>query len=183
MPSFTNSIVTSAIVPEGTHLCKVSKAVKKVSKSSNEMIVLGLELPDQRRLKAWLVFTPKMSWYIVSFCESAELGRPNDKDAEIILEPKHCLNRYCYVLVKHEEDDGGELRAKVTRFLTREEALERNPDLLRIRIEPQTRVELPRVQPVTAGPTEFGKPIGASTGPARAPHDPDLDAEPDDLPF
>jgi hypothetical protein len=169
MPTFTNSIVSSAIVPEGAHLCKVSKAVKKVSKSNNEMIVLQLEIPDARKLKAWLVFTPKMGWFINSFCESAELTRPRDEDAEILLEPKHCLGRYCYVSVKHEEDENGEPRAKVTRFLTREEAITRNPELQKIQRHPQSPVELPVVQPISA--------------PARPPRNPDLDAEPDDIPF
>ena len=183
MPVFTNSIISSAIVPEGAHLCKVSKAIKKVSKSNNDMIVLQLEIPDGRRLKCWLVFTDKMHWYINNFCDSAELIRPPEKDAEILLEPKHCLGRYCYPVVKHEEDDQGEPRAKVARFLTREEALKRNPELQRIGLHPQAPLELPRMEPFKAGPTEFGKPGGSNTGPSRPPADPDLDAEPDDIPF
>ena len=170
-------------MPEGAHLCKVSKAIKKVSKSNNEMIVLQLEIPDGRRVKCWLVFTNKMHWYINNFCDSAELVRPPEKDAEILLEPRHCEKRYCYAVVKHEEGEEGEPRAKVARFLTRDEALKRNPELQRIQIHPQAPLELPRVQPITAGPTEFGKPAGTVVGPARPLHDPDLDAEPDDIPF
>jgi hypothetical protein len=124
-----------------------------------------------RVLEAVLVFHPKSAWVIQDFCRSSGLELPA-QEADINLNPEDCLRRICYAELVHERGRDGRTRLAVERYLTRKEALERNPGL--------AKVKAPADAPASKKLDRAG--IGLSV-PAATGANRDLDAEPDDIPF
>jgi hypothetical protein len=180
MPTFKRTEEESNLLPEGVYAAQVDDCSELMSKQGNLMYKLELAvLPKRRRIYTYLVFSEKAQWQVTSFCKSAGLEMPDDKDAEIALSEVDCLRRIVYVVVAHEEGTDGVDRAKVVRFLTREAAIKRTPAL--------QMVPLPRNAPppkklkAAAGDklpeTQLPVPAAVAAG------DEVLDAEPDDIPF
>jgi hypothetical protein len=180
MPTFRRTEEESNLLPEGIYAAQVDDCSELTSKRGNTMYKLELAvLPKRRRLFSYLVFSEKAEWQVTSFCKSAGLEMPDDKDAEISLSEVDCLRRIVYVVVAYEEGTDGLERPKVARFLTRDAALKRNPSL---ELVPLPRnVPPPKKLKAAAGgkppETKLPVPVPVSAG------DEALDAEPDDIPF
>jgi hypothetical protein len=128
-------------IPAGVHLGKVVKATEKTSANGNQMISMTIELPppDRQRIGCVLTFVGAAKPVINAFCASAGLPGPTAPDIQVELSAYHCLGRYLYFKVEQDEDGG----PKITRFITREQALAINPKLAGVAIQPQAPVTLP----------------------------------------
>jgi hypothetical protein len=139
MPRFTNPPPLPPQISDGVHVCKVLKARAGVSSNGNETLIMRLGTPSGERITSVLTFVERASRVISCFCDSAELTRPDGKEQQFELTPKDVTDRYLYVVVSSEPDpDTGDPVPRVVRFLTRTEALRRNPELEKIRLQPQS---------------------------------------------
>ena len=96
------------------------------------------------RLGAFLPFEAARL-VINTFCKSANLQRRPGDGVEVEPSAEHCRGTYLYAAIVY---DGGDLSSDpiphVSRFLTREQALIKNPDLARITLQSEG-VSLPVV--------------------------------------
>jgi hypothetical protein len=147
VPRFLTKLSPSSVIPDGVYVVKVTKATEKVSERGNEMIVMTLSLPDGRSLSCILTFVEAARLVINAFCSSADLVKPLKDEIEVELTARHCLGRYLYITVVN---DAGEVTddpaPHVSRFLTREQALTKNPALAQIKLEPQEPLVLPVIR-------------------------------------
>jgi hypothetical protein len=144
MPTFSTLAPQPSPVPPGVHLGKIVKAVEKMSERGNPMIVMTIELPPpgSQRLPCVLTFCEQARRPIDAFCSSAGLIRPLEPDIEVELRSSHCLGRYLYFKVELDEDGG----PKIVRFIDRDVAVQLNPALGAIAIQPRAPVTLPVVR-------------------------------------
>ncbi len=143
MPTFKRAELNISVVPNGTYLAKVVEARERTLSNGNAMITMKLQLADAATLPCILTFVEKARAAITAFCQSADLVLPADKDADINLTAADCLGRYLYVTVVNEDDgQGGDPYPKIVRFLTREAALIKNPQLARIVLREQLPLKL-----------------------------------------
>jgi hypothetical protein len=120
-------------------MCKVLKARDGVSPAGNEALIMRLGFPGGERITSVLSFVKNASRVIACFCDSAELIRPEGGTGEFELTSADVAGRYLYVVVTSEPDqDTSEPVPRVVRFLTRSEAIRRNPALEKVRIQPQS---------------------------------------------
>jgi hypothetical protein len=155
----------------GFYAFRVIRAESKVSQSGNDMFKLVLQdVEGSGTINCFIVLIPKMAYQLLDFCEAANLQLPEDDEAELVLERSHFEGRYVYGQVIEEEDTE---RTSVKRILCREDALKKAPRLAAVTVPENSLLVIPVVRPGSLPP-----PIR----PAK-PKDPDLDGEPDDIPF
>jgi hypothetical protein len=111
------------------------------------MIVMTLCLPDGRSLECVLTFVEAARPVINAFCESANLERPLGDGVEVELSAEHCRGRYlCAAIVNDGGDPSSDPMRRVSRFLSHEAALIKNPELAKITLHPQPPIVLPVVR-------------------------------------
>jgi hypothetical protein len=145
MPSINKLSPQRSPIGHGVYVAKVIAAKEKISENGSYMLVMKLMIPDGRTIGSVLTFVPAAQPVINAFCYSADLRKPANPDVAVDLNASHCLGRYLYITVKTDNQPG--TQPKVTRFLTREEALAINPELTKLTLKEQTPLELPRTQP------------------------------------
>jgi hypothetical protein len=91
---------------------------------------------------------------------------------DINIYPNDCLLRVCYAELAHELGKDGKTRLSVERYIVRQEALELNPTL--------ARVKVPSNAPASK---KLQKTNNSSAAATTTTADPDLKVEPDDIPF
>jgi hypothetical protein len=139
MPRFINPSPLPPQISDGIHLAKVLKAKSGVSANGNETLVMRLGFPGGERITSVLTFVPAAARVIACFCDSAELIRPEGDTQEFELTADDVRDRYLYVLITSEPDsDTGELAPRVSRFLTRSEAVRHNPAIAEIKLQPKS---------------------------------------------
>jgi hypothetical protein len=148
MPRFLTNVQAGAAIPDGVYVCKVTKAVEKVSERGNAMISMTLSLADGRSLPCILTFVEAARPVINAFCSSAELAKPLEHGIEVELTAHHCLGRYLYVVITNISDPASDPIPRISRFITREQALIKNPALAQIKLSPQ---EPRTLKPITGG--------------------------------
>jgi hypothetical protein len=103
------------------------------------MIAMRLQLPTGQSLPCCLTFVDKARAAINGFFDSVGFIRPKEKDIEVNLTATDCVGRYLYVSIINEDDgQAGDPFPKIVRFLTREAALLRNPELAKITLREQS---------------------------------------------
>jgi hypothetical protein len=147
MPSFTTLPPRRPPIPAGVHVVKIIAAKEKLSEAGKDMIVMKLMVPDGRTIGSVLTFCEAARPVISAFCGSAGLRTPAEADIAVDLTASHCLGRYLYIVVSVETDGQTGTQPKVTRFLTREEALAINPELAKVQLREQQPLELQRTKP------------------------------------
>ena len=105
MPTFTTLSLLPDI-PAGVHLGKIVKATERISERGNPMIVMTIELPppDRQRLPCTITFVPAARALVNAFCSSAGLIKPSEPNISVEPTARHCLNRYLYFRLEHDED-------------------------------------------------------------------------------
>jgi hypothetical protein len=131
----------------GVYLAKITAAKDRVSANGNPMLVMRLSLPGKVEIPCVITFVEAARRLVNAFCDSAQLIKPDSPDVEVELCAKHCAGRWIYVVVSADPNDGESL-PKVVRFLTREQAISRNPSLAEI-----TPFQAPLVLSVAASKT------------------------------
>jgi hypothetical protein len=149
MPTFKTNKTMAPVIPDGCYLAKVISAKEKLSANGNEMIVMQLQLAGAGIIPCILTFVDRAKAAINAFCASAELIRPKVNNVEVNLTANDCLGRYLYVTIFNEHDgEGGDPYPKIVRFLTRQAALIKNPQLSKIKLrEPQLPRQLKVITP------------------------------------
>ena len=138
MPRFTNAEPIHPQIADGVHLAKVLSARTSISPAGNETLIMRLGFPGGERITSTLTFVPQAARVISCFCDAAELIRPEGGSGEFDLTVSDVVGRYLYVQVTSEPDpDTGDLVPRVSRFLTRGEAIRRNPIIAEIKLQPQ----------------------------------------------
>jgi len=149
MPSFETTSPRPPPIPNGIYVAKIVSAKEKVSEANNSMIVMKLMLPDGQTIASTLTFVPNAKVVINAFCESCELIKPAERDVSVELPASVLIDRYCYITITNDADEEGNLSSHVTRFLTRAEALIKNPALAKITVREQPQI---RLSPATENP-------------------------------
>jgi hypothetical protein len=158
MPTFKRQPRTAHIAP-GYYLARVVAAEARLAETSgNPLIKLSLTVwPGSHRITTRLTFVPAALWMIEAFCDSAGLLLPDAIGSNVNLTADDCLGRYCYAWIKDREVDE-DTYSTVHRFLTRENALKKNPELAKIPLPKDAPA--PRKLASTA-PAKTAKPAAA----------------------
>lgn len=146
MPRFRDNPPPEAI-SNGVYAAKVLTAKTGISARGNEYLTMRLELcPSKERISSTLTFVAGADTVISCFCSSIGLLRPA-RGAEYDLTPTDVIGRHLYIIISSEPDpDTGDLVAHVVRFVTRDDAIRRNPAISEIQLQPQEPL---RLKPVT----------------------------------
>jgi hypothetical protein len=134
--------------PDGVHLFRVSKVVEKTSERTGyPLLVMTLENPAGQRITSVLTFCEAARFVISALCRSAELILPEDPDADVVLEAHHLEGRYLYgAVVSSAGDLLSDPEPRVARFLTREQAIQKNPPIAQVPLRNLPPVTLPAVR-------------------------------------
>jgi hypothetical protein len=147
--------VTSAMPPPapkpGVHVARIIRAKEKFSENGNPVLRMTARFPDLSELSFAITFVERAAKLIQFFCRSCELELPNGDGIEVEISPADVLGRLFYLSVEL----GGEGIPKITKFLSRAEALAINPALEKIALKPQAAITLPVVRKSPA-PTASG---------------------------
>jgi hypothetical protein len=143
MPRFSTLPPQQPPIAPGIYIGKIISATERISENGNNLISMRIMFPDGQSLPCCLTFVPQARAAINAFCDSAGLIKPSDADAEVELTAAHCKGRYIYVVVSNNPESNDDCSPRITRFLTRESALEANPALGKITLQQQEPVKLP----------------------------------------
>jgi hypothetical protein len=138
MPKFKTYRPGATPIRDGTYVAKVIQAKERLSENGNEMIVMQLQLSSGELLDCILTFVEAARPVINAFCRSAQLELPANQDVEMELIAADCLGRYLYVQITNDtsQSDSDPI-PRLTRFLTRETALLKNPALAKVTLRTQ----------------------------------------------
>lgn len=132
--------ITASLPPPtpnlGVHVARIVKAREKVSDAGNAMLVMVARFADLSELGFVVTFVPKAARLVGFFCRSCDLELPKGDGIEVEIRPGDVLGRIFYPVVELD-GEGLEAVAKITRFLSRAEALAANPKLAEIQLQPQ----------------------------------------------
>jgi hypothetical protein len=142
MPKFATLPPQQTPIAPGVYIGKIVSATEKVSEAGNDLISMRVMFPEGQSLACCLTFVPQARPVINAFCDSAELTKPAAADIEVELTSAHCKGRYIYVVVSNDLESNGEAAPRITQFLTREAALQANPALEKIALQPHEPVQL-----------------------------------------
>jgi hypothetical protein len=180
MARFKYDPKTYSVLESGIHIAQVIAGKNGITKGNDNdpeqypmMMLTVSTVPVKRRLFYHLIFGGRGFFTVRDFCASAELELPEEEEGpeELSLPIEDCLNRIVYALVRQEEDNGGILRARVKRLLSRDQALNRNPDLEVIPLPPDVPAPK-RVAMVPASPINIvAEPPAESATGASNDHD------------
>jgi hypothetical protein len=141
--------ITAALPPPGpkpgVHVARVVKARERVSDAGNSMLLMTARFPDQTELGFVITFVEKAAKLIAYFARSAELILPEGEGVEVEILPTDVEGRLFYPVVELD-GEGLEAVPKITKFLSRAEALAINPALEKIALQPQAAIQLPAVK-------------------------------------
>jgi hypothetical protein len=133
---FTTASVAPTVPIPGVHVARISKAKEKTSQNGNAMLVMSARFVGGEELSFVTTFVEKAAKLVTYFCRSAELELPKEDGVEVELRAEDVLGRYFYPVVELD-GDGLEAVPKITRVLSRAEALARSPLLAKVRLESQ----------------------------------------------
>jgi hypothetical protein len=148
MPRFSLAKLNHNPPPDGVHLFKVTKVVERVSERTGfPLLVMTLETPDARRITSVLTFCEQAKGVITAVCRSAGLILPDDPDADVQLEAHHLEGRYIYATVISSPGDLlSDPEPRVVRFLSREQAIQKNPAIAEVPLRILPTIALPTVR-------------------------------------
>jgi hypothetical protein len=146
MARFTTVSLAPPAPPPGVNVAKVVKAREKTSEAGNTVLLMTAKFPQGEELSFALTFTEATRKVVTYFCRSLELELPKDEGIEIEVKPSDVEGRYFYPVVELD-GQGFEAVPRITRFLSRSEALATRPELAGVVLQPQA----PRVLGPVAG--------------------------------
>jgi hypothetical protein len=133
--------VTASLPPPapqpGVHVARIVKAKERTSENGNPMLVMTAKFVDSAELGFVITFVPKAAKLVAYFCQSCDLILPEGDGVEVEIRPEDVEGRIFYPIVELD-GDGLEATPRVTRFLSRAEALSVNPKLAEIRVQEQS---------------------------------------------
>jgi hypothetical protein len=129
--------VTAALPPPapgpGAHVARIVRAKEKVSENGNSMLVMTAKFLDHSELGFIITFVPKAAKLVGFFCRSCGLELPEGAGVEVEIRSEDVEGRVFYPVVELD-GDGLEAIPKITRFLSRSEALAINSSIATIRV-------------------------------------------------
>jgi hypothetical protein len=147
MPRFSPAKVEHNLPQDGVHIFKVTKVLEKVSERTGyPMLIMTLETPDAKRISSTLTFCEAAKYVISACCKSAGLILPADPNTEVEAGPQHLLGKYLYTtVVSNPSELLDDPEPRVARFLTREQAIQKNPKIAEIPLRDWPEIVLPAV--------------------------------------
>jgi hypothetical protein len=140
--------VTASLPPPppkpGVHVARIIRAREKVSENGNPVLRMTARFPDHTELDFAITFVERASKLVGFFCRSCGLELPKGEGVEVEIRPTDVEGRIFYPAVELD-GEGLESVPRITKFLSRAEALAINPALAEIRIQEQQPVALPVV--------------------------------------
>jgi hypothetical protein len=136
MARFTTTSLAPPPPSAGVHVAKIIRARERTSEAGNTMLVMQAQFSAGEQLGFIITFVPRAAKLVGYFCRSTELELPTDQGVEVEIKPSDVLGRYFYPLVELE-GEGVEAVPKITRFLSRSEALAARPELAGVQLHPQ----------------------------------------------
>jgi hypothetical protein len=100
------------------------------------MLLMTAQFPGGEQLSFAITFVEKAAKLVGYFCRSIELVLPKDAGVEVEIKPADVEGRYFYPVVEYD-GEGLEAVAKITRLLSRAEAIAANPKLAGVQLQPQ----------------------------------------------
>jgi hypothetical protein len=128
----------------GVHIARITQAREKVSEAGNPMLVMTAKFVDSAELGFVITFVPKAAKLVAYFCKSCDLILPEGEGVEVEILPRHVEGRIFYPVVELD-GDGLEAVPRITRFLSRSEALAINSAIATVRVN-QEPAELSAVR-------------------------------------
>jgi hypothetical protein len=119
----------------GVHIARIAEVKEKVSEAGNVVWSLLAKFPDRSELKFYVTFadSDKSRRLVVFFLKSLGLVLPEAPGSQIDLSPNDAKDRLFYCAIELDSDGA----PKITKFLSREEALAMNPAISRVAVAPQ----------------------------------------------
>src|ERR1700756_1535952 len=131
---YTSSNSNNNLLPAGIYMLQVINCSETVSTNGSDMFRLKLTtIPHDRYIYDFLVFNPNSFWVISDFCRSGGLELPA-QETDLDIYPNDCMLRVCHAELVHELGRDDKTRLSVKRYIARQEALDLNPDLARIKV-------------------------------------------------
>jgi hypothetical protein len=134
MARFTTTSLTAPAPPPGVHVAKIIRAKEKLSEAGNTVLLLQAQFPGGEELSFAITFVERAAKLVAYFCRSIDLELPHGEGFEVEIKPADVLGRYFYPLVEADADG----TPRITRFLSRSEALAARPELAGVQLQPQT---------------------------------------------
>lgn len=147
MARFTTTSLAPTAPQPGVHVARITKAREKLSEAGNTVLVMQARFPGGEELSFAITFVERAAKLVGYFCRSTGLELPEDAGVEVEIKPADVLGRYFYPVVELD-GTGAEAVPKITRFLSRSEAIAARPELARIALQPQNPLAL---KPITGG--------------------------------
>lgn len=144
---FTTTSLAAPSPQPGIHVAKIIKAREKQSDAGNTILAMTAQFPGGEQLAFAITFVERAAKLVGYFCRSIELELPKGDGIEVEIRPADVLGRYFFPVVELD-GEGLEAVPKITRFLSRAEALAARPELDQIRIQSQSPKSL---RPVKGG--------------------------------
>lgn len=145
MARFVTASLPPAAPRPGVHVARIIRAKEKTSENGNPVLRMTARFPDQTELSFAVTFVPNAAKLVGFFCRSCELELPKGDGVEVEISPADVQGRIFYPVVELD-GEGLEASPKITRFLSRSEALAINPALGKIALQPQQPIVLPIVR-------------------------------------
>jgi hypothetical protein len=136
MARFTIAALAAPAPQPGVHVAKIIRAKEKESEAGNSMLVMQAQFPAGEQLTFVITFVPEAARLVGYFCRSIELDLPINEGVEVEIRPADVLGRYFYPVVELD-GDGVEAIPKITRFLSRTEAIAARPEIAGVQLQPQ----------------------------------------------
>jgi hypothetical protein len=121
----------------GIHAARIVKATEKTSEAGNTVLRMTARFSDLSELSFAITFVERAAKLIGFFCRSCDLELPQVQGVEVEIRPEDVTGRIFYPLVEMD-GDGLEAIPKITRFLSRSEAIAANPAITELKIQPQS---------------------------------------------
>ena len=146
MARFTTAPLSPPAPPVGVHIARVTKARERISEAGNTVLLMTAQFPQGEQLGFAITFVEQAVKLIGYFCRSAELELPKEAGVEVEIKPADVEGRYSYPVVEYD-GEGLEAVAKITRFLSRAEAITANSKLSEIKVQQTSRA----LKPISGG--------------------------------
>lgn len=107
-------VTTSNLIPEGTHVVRISAADFSKAQTGSDQLEVEFENGDGATRKGWFSLVPQALWKVKGFLEAIGISA----DGRIKLNTKNLIGKYCKIVVEPDKNDS--TRFIITKYLKAE---------------------------------------------------------------
>jgi hypothetical protein len=134
---FTTAQLPPPLPKPGVHAARIVKATEKTSEAGNTVLRMTARFVDLSELSFAVTFVERAAKLIGFFCRSCELELPEGAGVEVEIRPEDVAGRIFYPLFEMD-GDGIDAVPRITKFLSRSEAVTANPAIAQLKLQPQS---------------------------------------------